>query len=466
LALTNTDRIFAIQGKAGVGKTTVLETIKIAAERAGFAVRGFAPPSGAANLLKDAGINADTVTGFLGSRIDPRQWPTLYILDEAGLADTEMLSDIFNRLRPVDRLLLVGDTEQLKPIGAGAPYKALQDFGMRTGHVDEIMRQIPEDYRAAVEKLSQHQVREGLQILVDGGRAVEIEDDRERWRYATMAQIEEPDSLIVTATNAERIAQNRNGHEIREALGLIDQTNHTKRILTNQSRTKAQRRSGQEYKVGDVIHYHEGSAIYGIGRGEYWTVSEVSRASITVASGDREVTYNPARLSGVSVYKEEYRDFAIGDRIKFTSPMKKQGIATGDFAYIAGINGDQFTVELAKDNREIKIDMGRAPHIDLGYTITTMSSQGQGAKLLIFSVNTNDPPSLNTAEAAYVGVSRGKEQIVLLTNSIQDMIGAFENKQRKENAIDALNQSIAYNREPAQIEQEQPDHKYGPGYSW
>jgi ATP-dependent exoDNAse (exonuclease V) alpha subunit len=201
-------------------------------------------------------------------------------------------------------------------------------------------------------------------------------------------------------------------------------------------------------------------------KGEYWTVSDVGRASITVARGDQEVSYNPARVSGVSVYKEEYRDFSVGDRIKFTSPLKKQGIATGDFAHISKIEGDSFTVELSKDNRKIEINMANAPHIDHGYAITTMSSQGQGARLLIFSVNTNDPEHLMTAEAAYVGISRGKERIELLTNSIKEMLGAFENKQQKENAIDALKQSIDHSRQPEKIERQQPSHDHDQGYGF
>ena len=53
------------QGRAGVGKTTLLKSVREAAEQRGYVVEGFAPTSRAANQLRDAGISADTLQGFL-----------------------------------------------------------------------------------------------------------------------------------------------------------------------------------------------------------------------------------------------------------------------------------------------------------------------------------------------------------------------------------------------------------------
>ena len=37
------------------------------------------------------------------------------------------------------------------------------------------------------------------------------------------------------------------------------------------------------------------------------------------------VTYDPARVKGVTVYETELRSFAVGDRVQFTSPWKRKG---------------------------------------------------------------------------------------------------------------------------------------------
>ncbi|MGH9710471.1 MAG: MobF family relaxase, partial [Candidatus Acidiferrales bacterium] len=63
--LTSRDRVQGLQGRAGSGKTSVLETIREGAEQNGYAVEGFAPTSRAAKQLRDAGIKADTLQRFL-----------------------------------------------------------------------------------------------------------------------------------------------------------------------------------------------------------------------------------------------------------------------------------------------------------------------------------------------------------------------------------------------------------------
>ena len=78
--LTSRDCIQGLQGVAGGGKTTTLDSIREGAEQRGYAVEGFAPTSRAAHQLRDAGISADTLQGFLARgnqrRRRPRQ-PTL-----------------------------------------------------------------------------------------------------------------------------------------------------------------------------------------------------------------------------------------------------------------------------------------------------------------------------------------------------------------------------------------------------
>ena len=63
--LTSSDRIHGLQGLAGSGKTTTLQTIREGAEASGYIVEGFAPTSKAAGQLREAGIEATTLQSFL-----------------------------------------------------------------------------------------------------------------------------------------------------------------------------------------------------------------------------------------------------------------------------------------------------------------------------------------------------------------------------------------------------------------
>ena len=62
------------------------------------------------------------------------------------------MNEFFHRLHPSDRVLLVGDTRQHEAVEAGRPYKQLQDAGMQTAKLDEILRQKDPTLKEAVEQ--------------------------------------------------------------------------------------------------------------------------------------------------------------------------------------------------------------------------------------------------------------------------------------------------------------------------
>src|SRR6266568_187590 len=69
--LSSHDQITALEGAAGAGKTTSLAAIREAAERGGYQVQGFAPTSGAARKLQEAGIQARTLQHHLARGAKP-----------------------------------------------------------------------------------------------------------------------------------------------------------------------------------------------------------------------------------------------------------------------------------------------------------------------------------------------------------------------------------------------------------
>ena len=93
--LNSSDRIHGLQGLAGTGKTTTLQTIREGAETSGYNVEGFAPTSKAAGQLREAGIEATTLQSFLArGQNHPSADPAnrhLYMLDESSLASTKQM---------------------------------------------------------------------------------------------------------------------------------------------------------------------------------------------------------------------------------------------------------------------------------------------------------------------------------------------------------------------------------------
>src|SRR6266478_3789143 len=103
------ETIVALDGVAGAGKTTTLAVIREGAEIEGYRVEGFAPTSRAAHKLGEAGIETSPLQRHLtrGQQDDTGE-KRLYVLDESSLASTRQI-EFVERLRPNDRVLLVGD---------------------------------------------------------------------------------------------------------------------------------------------------------------------------------------------------------------------------------------------------------------------------------------------------------------------------------------------------------------------
>jgi hypothetical protein len=79
----------------------------------------------------------------------------------------------------------------------------------------------------------------------------------------------------------------------------------------------------------------------GVRAGEYATVAntDAKQNLLTVERGDgQQVTYDPRRLQGVSVYQEAERNFAEGDRVQFTAPSKELHVANCELRTIVRLD--------------------------------------------------------------------------------------------------------------------------------
>ncbi len=136
-----------ITGGAGVGKTTVLRAVHLAAEMLGFGgVFQMALSGRAAKRMTEAtGRHAYTIAGFmLGVDAGKISLDGEYIIvvDEASMLDLPHCYRIMRRMPPGSKLLLVGDAAQLPPIGFGLTFHALAGHPeIPTVELTEIHRQ-------------------------------------------------------------------------------------------------------------------------------------------------------------------------------------------------------------------------------------------------------------------------------------------------------------------------------------
>jgi conjugative relaxase-like TrwC/TraI family protein len=440
--LTSRDKIQGLQGSAGVGKTTTLKTVSEAAEQRGMIVEGFAPTSRAAHQLRDAGINADTLQGFLARHKQPTPDRHLYMVDESSLASTKQVRDFLAKLDPGDRVLFIGDTRQHQGVEAGKPFEQLVDAGMSTARLDQIVRQKDPELLRAVEHLSRGEVTEGVALLEQQGRITEIADPEKRIASIARNYADNPaNTIIVSPDNASRRAINQEVRSELQQRGIVEAENHALRILAPRSNmTGADRAWAARYEIGDVLHYQRGSTVLGIEQRSYARVVSTDPKSnlLTVEKPDgHQITYDPARLHGISAYREIEREFAVGDRLQFTAPNRELGVANRDLGTVQKI-GEHGEMTVRMDGGKgmaVTFDPAEMRHFDHGYAVTSHSSQGLTSERVLVNMDTNVHPELINTRFAYVSVSRASQDAQVFTNNAATLVECLGHDVGKASAI-------------------------------
>jgi conjugative relaxase-like TrwC/TraI family protein len=469
--LLSREKIVGLDGVAGAGKTTTLAVIREGAELDGYRVEGFAPTSRAAQKLGEAGIETSTLQKHLARGQQPDTGEKrLYVLDESSLASTRQLHEFIERLRSNDRVLLVGDRRQHEAVEAGRPFAQLQDAGMRTIKLEEIVRQKDPELKQVVEQLARGQVQDAIQNLDQQGRVHEVRGHHERISAIAKEYAKSPENtLVVSPDNRSRMEINERIHAELQGKGRVSGEEHPIRTLVpRQELTGADRTWAAKYEVGDILRYSRASKETGIGKGQYAQVRGIdaatNRLTVTLQDGT-ERTYDPRRQQGVSVFREDLRRFSVGDRIQFTAPANDLKIANRELGAIACIDdAGRLSLQMAS-GRSLQIDPNRDPHLDYGYAMTSHSSQGQTASRVLIHVDTElAAKDLLNSRMAYVSVSRGAHDAQIFTNDREKLptaLGHDISKQTANSPQISAQQTIAPQQEISKAPQQ--EHSVGLG---
>ncbi|MET0687529.1 MAG: AAA family ATPase [Solirubrobacteraceae bacterium] len=135
-------RLSVVTGGPGTGKTATIKLICAAATTQKASVLLVAPTGRAARRMAEStGLDAFTVHSALGWI--PGQGPTVEVLDarvlivdETSMANLELLVTLLRAVGSRTHVVLVGDADQLAPVGAGKPFAEL--VGARAVPVAEL----------------------------------------------------------------------------------------------------------------------------------------------------------------------------------------------------------------------------------------------------------------------------------------------------------------------------------------
>ncbi len=361
--ITGPERIAAVVGFAGAGKSTMLAAAREAWEAQGYQVHGAALSGKAAEGLEESsGIESRTLASWSYSWDNGRGMigrSDVLVIDEAGMVGSRQLARFIGEAEERGaKIVLVGDHEQLQAIGAGAPFRAIAE---QIGHVElsDIRRQRHDWQRQASVAFATHKTAEGLAAYRDHGD-IHFAESREE----AMAQIVR-DYVADSEKRADgtRVAMAHRRADVR-ALNAVIRSEL-------QNRQKLER--GQE--LSDGVDRGDGEA-------------------------GRELTFQT---------NNGKRAFGPGDRIIFLENNRDLGVKNGMLGTVEHVEPGKIIARLdGRGGDSVSIPTDSYQAIDHGYATTIHKNQGATVdRAFVLASSTMD------RHLTYVAMTRHRDSVQL-----------------------------------------------------
>jgi conjugative relaxase-like TrwC/TraI family protein len=432
LIFASPDRVVAIQGVAGAGKSSLLEPAARLFAEQGKQVMGLAVQNTLVRALeRDTGIAAMTVARFVrayeagGPDADRSLAGHVIVVDEASmLANTDQLRliDIANRAG-ADRLIFVGDRKQLGAVDAGKPFDLIQRAGVARAALETNVRARNDEVREAASAAQAGDVKRAVSVL--GGNVIETDIGAGKAGAQTW--------LALPTADRDRTMIFASGRRLREAvnvevqaglreLGKLHGAGLKIDALDRINLTAEQLRYPQEYRVGHVVEVTRHIRDQGLARG-FYTVTDIDtrgRVSLRDTTG-KEGILRPEKLKGLSdgriaLFEVKERTIFTGDSIRWTANDHERGMLNADRANVIGIGKSGVDIETSTGVR-ITVAHGdpMLKRIDLAYAFNAHMAQGITADRGIVVMESGDAKLL-TQQNFLVSMTRVRDSLTLIVD--------------------------------------------------
>lgn len=440
-------RFTVLIGPAGTGKTTLLSVLCGQKDIAAGGVLLLAPTGKARvrmeQATRDLSLTAYTVAQWL-SRCDrydgatgryhlserpPEECPRTVVIDEASMLTEEMMAALFESIKGVHRLVLVGDPSQLPPIGAGRPFVDIVTE-LTPKQVSGMFPRVGKGYaELTVRRRQAGQDREDLQLAEwFSGRPLGPGEDQVFDKVATGNS--NPHIRFVRWDTPEEI-QERLLETLVEELDLDDVDD-----VRGFDLTLGATESGQ-YR-----YFNVGAAV----KAEAWQVLSPVRGLTHGVSELNRLVHRTFRAGWVDFARQKWRkvpkpmgaeEIVYGDKvINVVNHRRKKVWPQDDGAaeYIAngeiGIAVGQFkTARMTCAPWELKVEFSSQPRyqygftegdfgeetgakLELAYALTIHKAQGSEFNLVILVLP--NPCRLLSRELIYTALTRQRDRIIVL----------------------------------------------------
>ncbi|ECD3902648.1 conjugative transfer relaxase/helicase TraI [Salmonella enterica subsp. enterica serovar Haga] len=497
--LENTDRFMAIQGYAGVGKTTQFRAVMGALNTLSESVRpqviGLGPTHRAVHEMREAGVEARTLAGFLSETrlaIQAGETPdfrnVLFLTDESSMVGNRDMAELYQLVAAGGgRMVSSGDTAQLQAISTGLPFRLVQQrSAIDTVVMQEIVRQTPA-LRPAIESIIAGQVEISLRQVDDvtpqqvprqpGAwvpdnsvmeiRAPKKEQDQVQDTPVAGEQTLTPEQLALVRTDIiEAIRDDWMGRtpEAQQQTLVVAELNADRHAINEAIHTARHEKgdTGAEERTFTVLEplrvpdnalraaetFAEYTGAVALMNERYWTVAEVDTqdAVVTLRNADGEsVLISPQQNTAQDISLFTPRDLTIsqGDRVRFTRSDTDRGYVANSLWEVAGFT-DEGAIRFRQGDQEKIVDpqaMTEDRHIDLAYALTVYGVQGASERFAIALTGTEGGRKrMASLESTYVTLSRAKEHVQVYTDDLAGWSADARHSNAGQTAHDLLHQ--------------------------
>lgn len=500
--LENTDRFMAIQGYAGVGKTTQFRAVMNALNTLSASVRpqviGLGPTHRAVHEMRQAGVDARTLASFLSETRQAMQGGetpdfrnVLFLTDESSMVGNRDMAELYQLVAAGGgRMVSSGDTAQLQAISTGQPFRLVQQrSAIDTVVMREIVRQTPE-LRPAIESIIAGHVATSLRQVDDvtpqqvprqagawvpDKSVMEIRAPEKKMEQDNPAASEqaagqqvmsqEPLSLV-PASIIDAIRDDWMGRtpEAQQQTLIVADLNVDRHAINNAIHAARHEKgdTGAEERTFTVLEplrvpdnalravetFAEYIGVVAMMNERYWTVAAAnSQGGVVTLHNDEgeSVLISPQQNTAqdISLFTHRQLTLSQGDRVRFTRSDTDRGYVANSLWEVAGFT-DEGAIRFMQGEQEKIIDpltMTEDRHIDLAYALTVHGVQGASERFAIALTGSEGGRwRMASLESLYVTLSRAKEHIQVFTDDMARWQQRVLQSDRGKTAHDLLRQ--------------------------
>lgn len=370
-----TSGILLITGGPGTGKTTIIKGILSLLGRMQLRCVLAAPTGRAAKRLTEVtGEDTSTIHRLLEAGIDPATGMMVFgrdedlplradavIIDEMSMVDIQLLNSLLRAVPQGKRIILVGDPDQLPPVGPGFPFgDMLRSNMLPTVRLTEIFRQAQESLIVMnAHRINSGQMPELKRVDRDFFFMRRQSEDAVCDLIVQLCASRLPKHMGIPADQIQVLTPTRKG-----SVG----TRNLNRLLQAALNPPAPGKKERPY-------------------GEF-----------TFREGDRVMQIR----NNYDIMWRKTDGSAVGS-----------GMFNGDIGVIRQIDPHAETLSVVFDDREAEYDFTQMNELEPAYAMTVHKSQGSEYRGVILAA-WNGSPYLLTRSVLYTAVTRARELLVVV----------------------------------------------------